>query len=159
MAQVLPNSGDMLPIVARSASGRFARPSPKNSTNLSTTPFLRSISVTVSTRSVAVAPAWQLARQPEADDLRDQHRDRLAEHRRLGLDAADAPAEHAEAVDHRRVRVGADQRVRIGLLRRAILRRTRRAPRYSRLTWCTMPVFGGTTLKLRNAVWPQRRNA
>src|SRR5438105_11832898 len=56
MPQVLPYSGAMLAMVARSASGRFARPSPKNSTNLSTTPFLRSISVTVSTRSVAVAP-------------------------------------------------------------------------------------------------------
>ena len=52
-----PYSGAMLAIVARSASGRFARPSPKNSTNLSTTPFLRSISVTVSTRSVAVRRA------------------------------------------------------------------------------------------------------
>ena len=31
--------------------------------------------------------------------------------------------------------------------------------RYSRLTWWTMPVFGGTTLKLRNADCPQRRNA
>ena len=37
------------------------------------------------------------------------------EHRRLGLDPADAPAEHAEAVDHRRVRVGADQRVGVRL--------------------------------------------
>ena len=53
----------------------------------------------------------QRARQPESDDLRDEHRDRLAEHRRLGLDPADAPAEHAEAVDHRRVRVGPDERV------------------------------------------------
>ena len=56
----------------------------------------------------------ELAGQLEADDLRDEHGDRLAEHRRLGLDAADAPAEDAEAVHHRRVRVGADQRVRIG---------------------------------------------
>ena len=66
MAQVLPNSGDMLPMVARSASGRLARPSPKNSTNLSTTPFLRSISVTVSTRSVAVAPggSWPMSLKP-----------------------------------------------------------------------------------------------
>ena len=31
--------------------------------------------------------------------------------------------------------------------------------RYSRLTWWTMPVLGGTTLKLSNAVWPQRRKA
>ncbi len=57
MPQVLPNSGAMLAMVARSASGSPASPSPKNSTNLSTTPFLRSISVMVSTRSVAVAPA------------------------------------------------------------------------------------------------------
>ena len=53
----------------------------------------------------------QRAGEPEADDLRHEHRERLAEHRRLGLDPADAPAEHAEAVDHRRVRVGADDRV------------------------------------------------
>ena len=39
------------------------------------------------------------------------HVERLAEHHRLGLDAAHAPAQHAEAVDHRGVGVGADQRV------------------------------------------------
>ena len=55
------------------------------------------------------------AREPEADHLRDEHRDGLAEHRRLRFDPADAPAEHAEPVDHRRVRVGAEQRVREGL--------------------------------------------
>ena len=57
----------------------------------------------------------QLAVELEAEHLRDEHRHRLAEHRRLGLDAADAPAEHAEAVDHRRVRVGADERVGVGV--------------------------------------------
>ena len=62
----------------------------------------------------------QVAVQLEADDARDQHRHRLAEHRGLGLDAADAPAEHAEAVDHRRVRVGADERVGIGLHRTVV---------------------------------------
>ena len=97
IAQVEPNSGDMLAMVARSASGRPLRPSPKNSTNLSTTPFLRRISVTVNTRSVAVVPAGRAPRELEADHLRDQHRDRLAEHGRLRLDAADAPAEHARA--------------------------------------------------------------
>ncbi len=51
----------------------------------------------------------------DAEHLGDQHRHRLAEHRRLGLDPPDPPAEHAEAVDHRRVRVGADERVRVGL--------------------------------------------
>jgi hypothetical protein len=52
-----------------------------------------------------------LAGEPEAHHLRDQHRNRLAEHRRLCLDPAHAPAEHAETVDHRGVRVGPDQRV------------------------------------------------
>ena len=56
----------------------------------------------------------QPARKPEADHVRQQHRDRLAEHRRLGLDPADAPAQHGKAVDHRRVAVGAHQRVGIG---------------------------------------------
>ena len=54
-----------------------------------------------------------LAGQPEPDDLRDQHRHRLAEHGCLGLDAADAPAQDAEAVLHGRVRVGAEAGVRV----------------------------------------------
>ena len=70
--------------------------------------------MTVSTRSVAVTPSLQLARELEADHLGQQHRKRLAEHGGFGLDAADAPAEHGEAVDHGRVGVGADQRVGIG---------------------------------------------
>jgi hypothetical protein len=49
----------------------------------------------------------QLAGQPEPDHPRDEHRHRLAEHGRLGLDPADAPAEHAQAVLHGGVRVGA----------------------------------------------------
>ncbi len=54
----------------------------------------------------------QRAGEPEADHLRDEHGNRLPEERRLGLDPADAPAEHAEPVHHRGVRVGADERVR-----------------------------------------------
>ena len=56
----------------------------------------------------------QLAVQPEADDAREQHRQGLAEHDGLGLDAADPPAQHAEAVDHRGVGVGAQAHVREG---------------------------------------------
>ena len=52
--------------------------------------------------------------QLEAQHRWDEHRHRLAEHRRLGLDAADAPPEHSQPVHHRRVRVGADERVGIG---------------------------------------------
>ena len=40
---------------------------------------------------------------------------------------------------------------------RVVSRNTTRA-RYSRLTWWTMPVSGGTALKLLKACWPQRRN-
>src|SRR5262249_32075749 len=57
---------------------------------------------------------WQLSGQLEPDDLGDQHRDRLAEHGGLGLDAPYAPAEHAEAVLHGGVRVGADAGVGVG---------------------------------------------
>ncbi len=56
----------------------------------------------------------QLAGQLEADHARDEHRHRLAEHGGLSLDPADAPPEHAEAVDHRGVRVGADHGVGVG---------------------------------------------
>ncbi len=69
----------------------------------------------VSTRSVAVAAYRHLAGQAEPDDLRDQHRARLAQHGRLGFDASDTPAHDPETVDHRRVRVGAHERVRIRL--------------------------------------------
>ncbi len=55
----------------------------------------------------------ELAAQLEADDLRNEHRHRLPEHGRLGFDAADAPAEAAQAVDHRGVGIGADERVGI----------------------------------------------
>ena len=106
-------------------------------------------------------PSLQLAGEPETDDLGDQHADRLAEHRRFGLDPADAPAEHAEAVDHRRVAVGADQRVRIGD-RLAVLvfgPSTRSCAICSRLTWWQMPVPGGTTWKLSNAWLPHLRNS
>ena len=111
---VAPNSGLMLEIVARSASERPARPSPANSTNAPTTPNVRSISVMTSTRSVAVAALRQLAVEPDADDPRHRLVERLAEQDGLGLDPADAVAQDAEPVDHRRVRVRPDERVREG---------------------------------------------
>ena len=53
----------------------------------------------------------QLAVEPHADDPWHRLVERLAEQDGLGLDAADAVAEDAEAVDHRGVRVRAHQRV------------------------------------------------
>ena len=70
----------------------------------------------------------QFALELEADHLGQQHRQRLAEHRGLRLDAADAPAEHGEAVDHRGVAVGADQRVGIGDLDRLAVALLLRGP-------------------------------
>ena len=66
-----PYSGAMFAIVARSATESARRPGPKNSTNFSTTPCLRSIWVTVSTRSVAVAPAGSapVSRKPTTSGI------------------------------------------------------------------------------------------
>src|ERR1039458_820541 len=66
MAQVAPYSGAIFPIVARSANVSSLMPGPQNSTNLPTTPNLRSISATVNTRSVAVLPSrnFQISLKP-----------------------------------------------------------------------------------------------
>ena len=78
-----------------------------------TTFALRSICGDVE-REVGRGDAFaQRAGQVHADDVRREEIDRLAEHARFGLDAADAPADDAEAVDHGRVRIGADERVGI----------------------------------------------
>ena len=57
----------------------------------------------------------------EADHFGQQHRQRLAEHRSLRLNAADAPAEHGKPVHHGRVRVGTNERIRIRDLEGALL--------------------------------------
>ena len=57
----------------------------------------------------------QLPRKAHADDFGNQHGDRLPEHGGFGLDATYPPAQHREAVDHRGVGVGSDQRVGIGI--------------------------------------------
>ena len=57
----------------------------------------------------------QVTPQFEADDLWNQHRNRLTQHRRFGLDATDSPTQHAQPVHHGRVGVGSDQRVRVRL--------------------------------------------
>ncbi len=56
-------------------------------------------------------PGRQCAGEADADDDRGGEIRGLAEHRRLGLDPADAPSEHAKPVDHRGVRIGAHERV------------------------------------------------
>ena len=60
-----------------------------------------------------MTPCREPAGHVDADDVGRQEVDRLAEHPGFGLDAAHAPADDPEAVDHRRVRVGSDERVGI----------------------------------------------
>ena len=62
-----------------------------------------------------MVPSGSAPVELEADDFGDQHGDGLAQHGGFRLDAADAPAQHGQAVDHGGVRVGADQRVGIGI--------------------------------------------
>ncbi len=56
----------------------------------------------------------QFTGQLKADYVRDQHGNRLTEHGGLGFDTPYPPAQYAKAVDHGGVRVGADQRIRVG---------------------------------------------
>ncbi len=58
--------------------------------------------------------AWQLAGQADAHDMGHRLVQRLAEQDRLRFDATDAVAQDAQPVDHRRVRIGPDERVREG---------------------------------------------
>ena len=95
--------------------------------------------------------------QLESDDLRNQHRDGLPEHRRLRFDAAYTPPEHGQAVDHRRVAVGADQRVRVSDRDAIVLAGPDDLGEIFEID-LVVPVPGGTTRKLSNAAWPQRRN-
>ena len=106
-----PYSGAMLPIVARSATAIVETPGAEELDELADDALFRRIWVTVSTRSVAVAPGGQFAGELQADDFGQQHVDRLAEHDGFGFDAADAPADDAQAVDHRGVAIGADERI------------------------------------------------
>jgi len=55
----------------------------------------------------------QLAGELDADDVGRQEVNRLPEHAGFRFDAADTPADDADAVDHRRVAVRADERIGI----------------------------------------------
>ena len=89
----------------------------------------------------------------ETDNTRHQHGDRLSKHGRFGFNAANAPTEHAQAIDGGGVRVGAHAGIKIGKSLATVFfdLGMMTLARYSILTWWMMPVPGGTTRKFLNA--------
>ena len=110
---VAPYSGDMLPMVARSATVSRATPGPKNSTKLPTTPRFLSIWVTVSTRSVALTPALSRPESRKPTTCGISMEQGCPSSAASASMPAHPPADDSQAVDHRGVGVGADQGVRV----------------------------------------------
>ena len=107
---VAPYSGAMLAIVARSVTVRLAVPSPKNSTNVPTTFSRRSISVTASTRSVAVIPS---ASRPVSSTPMTSGVSRKTGCPSIAASASmpPTPADDSDTVDHGGMGVRSDQGV------------------------------------------------
>ena len=158
--QVAPYSGAMLAMVStgRQASERSSRPEPKNSTNLPTTPRLRSICVTVE-HEVGGRGALRagLAGEAEPDHVGDQHGDRPGRAWRPPPRCRPRPSRARPCRSPwwcgcRCRRASQDRRpggAAIHLCGPHGL-----ATGIRRFTWWQMPVPGGTTRKLSNAVWP-----
>ncbi len=155
-----PNSGLMLLIVARSASPRRERPAPWNSTNLPTTPWARSISVTVSTRSVAVVPGRSAPSRRKPTTTGSGW---YSGWPRSAASASIPPT--PQPTTPRPLIMVVCESVPTSVSGKAVSvpsgsgRAVTTSARYSRLTWWTMPVPGGTTRKLANAPCAQRRRA
>ena len=145
----------MFPIVARSASGSPASPWPKYSTNFPTTPVWRRIWVTVSTRSVAVAPSGSApwSRKPTTCGTSIE----IASPS-IAASASIPPTPQPSTPSPLIIVVC--ESVPTSVSGNACPSRSSMTrARNSRLTWWQMPVFGGTALKFAKAPCPQRRNA
>ncbi len=156
---VAPYSGAMLAMVARSGSeseaGAGAVELDELADDLLLAQHLGDVERKVG-RGHALA---ERASHVDTDNFGREEVDRLAKHARLRLDAADAPADDAETIDHGGVGVGADERVGIGDRLAVEGGREHALARNSRFTWWTMPMPGGTTLKVSKACWPHLRNS
>ena len=152
---VAPYSGAMFESVARSAIESADRPSPQNSTNLPTTPCLRSISVSVSTRSVAVTPIRSAPRNSTPITIG------------VGSTSgspsitasASIPPTPQPRIPSASIMVVCES-VPTSVSGKATPSRTcTTRPRCSRFTWCTIPIPGGTTRKPSNAPCAHRSSA
>ncbi len=159
MPAVAPYSGAMFAMVARSASGRALSPAPWNSTNLPTTPCALSISVTVSTRSVAVAPDWSspVSLTPTTTGVGSD-----SGWPSMTASASMPPTPKPSTPTPLIIVVCESVPTSVSgnaASSPSCSRAMTTVARYSRLTWWTMPVPGGTTRKLRNACCAQRKTA
>src|SRR5882672_119750 len=77
--------------------------------------------------------------EPEAYHFRNEHRRRLAEHRRFRFNSSDAPAENAKGVDHRGVRIRSYHGIRIRLHPAAIWHRAHNARKIFQVYLVTNP--------------------
>ncbi len=154
-----PYSGHMLDRVARSGTERLLKPSPQNSTNLLTTPWLRSISVSVRTRSVAVAPGRKAPanRTPTTTGV-----GRYIAWPSRAASASMPPTPQPSTPSPFTMVVWESVPTRVSgiAIRRPSSSRTctTRLTR-SRFTWWQMPMPGGTTRKLWKARCAQRSTA
>ena len=142
----------MFDSVARSAIDSDESPSPKNSTNFPTTPWARSIWVSVSTRSVAVVPGVSapIMRTPIT----------IGCGRNIGWPSIAASASMPptpQPSTPRPLIIVVCESVPTSVSGNATPSRVETTwPRCSRFTWWQMPAPGGTTRRPSNACWAQR---
>ena len=160
----------MLLIVARSAAESAATPSPKNSTNWPTTCALRSMCTACSTTSVAVhmAGGAPVTRTPTtrgssicsgspsmAASASMPPTPQPRQPMPLTMVVCESVPTSVSGYRSARGRSAAPPVVAAGGI--ASAKTTRESS--SRLTWCTMPLPGGTMRKLRNARAAQRSSS
>ena len=141
--------------VARSATLSVVSPSPKNSTNFPTTPWARSICVSVSTRSVAVVPGGSApaVRTPSTTGCG----------RNIGWPSIAASASMPPTPQPRTpspLIIVVWESVPTSVSGNATPSRTvTTCPRCSRFTWWQMPAPGGTTRSPSKACCAHRSSA
>ena len=151
---VAPYSGAMLAMVARVAAGSARVPSPKNSTNLPTTPVVRSRSVMVRTRSVAVTPSRSA---PPSSTPTTSGSRKAAGWPSMAASASMPPTPHPTTPRPLTMVVCESVPTSESGYQSPSRSKAPRA-RCSRLTWWQMPKPGGTMRKVEKAWAPHLRN-